>query len=134
MLGPCPTFLRLSPAEARRAAVCRAELLASPDPLTVADVITALGSVQIDPTAVVERTERLVLFSRIGGYDVGELDRLLAERELFEYRAFILPSADFALHRPTMDRYPDISRRAAPTSRVVDREPGVPRRHPGAAP
>jgi uncharacterized protein YcaQ len=105
-----PDVLRLSAAEARRAAVC-GQLLAAPGPLGVAEVISHLGSLQIDPTAVVERTERIVLFSRIGGYDVGELDRLLAARELFEYRAFILPSADFALHRPTMERYPDTSRR-----------------------
>ena len=71
-----PEVLRLSPAEARRAAV-GAQLLASPGPLGVAEVIARLGWLQIDPTAVVERTERLVLFSRIGAYDVGELDRLL---------------------------------------------------------
>ena len=110
MLGPVADVMRLSADEARRVAVA-GQLLAAAGPLGVADVVAHLGWLQIDPTAVVERTERLVLFSRLGAYDVAELDRLLAARELFEYRAFILPSADFALHRPTMQRYPDTTRR-----------------------
>ena len=127
--GPCAAVssaavpgrdvLRLSLADARRAAVC-GQLLASPGPLDVAQVIAHLGWLQIDPTAVVERTERLVLFSRIGGYDTAELDRLLAARELFEYRAFILPSADLALHRPAMRRYPQsVSGRGARAAYVT---------------
>jgi uncharacterized protein YcaQ len=101
-----PDVLRLSADEARRAAVC-GQLLASPGPLSVAQVVARLGHLQIDPTAVVERTERLVLYSRIGAYDIAELDRLLGARELFEYRAYILPRADFSLHRPAMQRYPN---------------------------
>lgn len=97
--------LRLSPREARRAAVA-GQLLAAPAPLGVAEVIGRLGWLQIDPTAVVERTERLVLFSRIGAYDPAELDRLREAGELFEYRAFILPRASYAVHRPAMRRYP----------------------------
>ncbi len=69
MLGPVADVLRLSADEARRVAVA-AQLLASPGPLGVADVVAHLGWLQIDPTAVVERTERLVLFSRLGAYDV----------------------------------------------------------------
>jgi len=102
---PAPSgVLRLSAAEARRAAVA-GQLLADPGPRSIAEVIAQLGWLQIDPTAVVERTERLVLFSRLGAYDPAELDRLLAARELFEYRAFILPRSDYALHRPSMRRY-----------------------------
>jgi uncharacterized protein YcaQ len=67
-----------------------------------------LGSVQVDPTAVVERAERLTLWSRIGAYDRDELRRMLEEppRRLFEYRAHLLPVADLPLHRPAMRRFP----------------------------
>ena len=67
-----------------------------------------LGSVQMDPTRRVARTEHLVLWSRLGRrFRVAELERLLwQERSLFEYRAFILPTSEYAVHRQTMRRYP----------------------------
>ncbi|HEU4355198.1 MAG TPA: crosslink repair DNA glycosylase YcaQ family protein [Actinomycetota bacterium] len=67
-----------------------------------------LGAVQMDPTRAVERTEHLVLWSRLGRrYRPAELERLLwDERELFEYRAFILPTSDLPVHRISMRRYP----------------------------
>ena len=67
-----------------------------------------LGEVQIDPTSAVARTERLVLFSRLGRrFRVAELERLLwAERTLFEYWAHIVPTADLPIHRISMRRYP----------------------------
>ena len=62
----------------------------------------------MDPTRRVARTEHLVLWSRLGGrFRVAELERLLwKDRSLFEYRAFILPTSQYPVHRQTMRRYP----------------------------
>lgn len=67
-----------------------------------------LGAIQMDPTRAVERTEHLVLWSRLGRrYRPQELERLLwQDRSLFEYRAFVLPVSDLAVHREAMRRYP----------------------------
>jgi len=64
--------------------------------------------VQMDPTSVIARAEHLVLWSRLRrGFRVAELERLLwRDRELFEYRAHILPIADLPMHRISMRRYP----------------------------
>ena len=72
------------------------------------ETIRWLGAVQMDPTRAVERTEHLVLWSRLGRrYRPAELERLLwQERELFEYEAFILPTSDLPVHRESMRRYP----------------------------
>jgi uncharacterized protein YcaQ len=48
-----------------------------------------------------------VLWSRLGAYDVGKLDRLLwTERALFQWRAFIYPVEDWPLVRAAARRYP----------------------------
>lgn len=105
----------LSIDRARRLAVT-AQLLSSPRPRSILEVVEGLGSVQMDPTRAVARTEHLVLWSRLGRrFRVAELERLLwSERSLFEYRAFILPVSQLAVHRATMQRYPstDASRHA----------------------
>jgi hypothetical protein len=82
-----------------------------PRPRSILEVVEGLGSVQMDPTRRVARTEHLVLWSRLGRrFQVAELERLLwQERSLFEYRAFILPTSQLAVHRPTMRRYPSTS-------------------------
>jgi uncharacterized protein YcaQ len=90
---------------ARQIAV-EAQLLSGPRPTGILGTIEHLGSVQMDPTNAVARTELLVLWSRLGNYDVAELTRLLAERRLFEYWAFIVPASDLDLHRETMRRFP----------------------------
>jgi uncharacterized protein YcaQ len=99
--------LVLDPRRARRLAVL-GQLLSSPRPTSILQTVRWLGSVQMDPTRAVERTEHLVLWSRLGRrYRPADLERLLwQERSLFEYRAFILPTSDLAVHRPTMRRYP----------------------------
>jgi uncharacterized protein YcaQ len=83
----------IEPATARRMAV-RAALLADPAlPPTVdsvARIVGHFGGIQIDPTRTVERTQHLVLWSRIAGFERGLLDQLLADRRLFEYNAFIV--------------------------------------------
>lgn len=62
----------------------------------------------MDPTKAVARTEHLVLFSRLGRrFRVADLERLLwDERSLFEFRAHIVPTSDYAIHREVMRRYP----------------------------
>jgi hypothetical protein len=96
----------LSRTDARRLAI-RSQLLAGPRPRSVLAVIERLGQVQVDPTSIVARAERLTIWSRLGAYDVDELRRLLEEtRELFEYRAFLLPMANLELYRPAMRRFP----------------------------
>jgi hypothetical protein len=84
------------------------QLLSSPRPTSVLETVRWLGAIQMDPTRAVERTEHLVLWSRLGRrYRPQELERLLwEERSLFEYRAFILPVSDLAVHREAMRRYP----------------------------
>jgi uncharacterized protein YcaQ len=100
------TSTRLSLAEARRLAVQGAGL-AGPRPRSILDVVDRVGRLQMDPTNAVARSERLVLWSRLGAYAVEELDRLLwDERRLFEYRAHIVPMADYGIHRETMRRHP----------------------------
>jgi len=73
----------------------RAALLAGPRlPATdegILKVARHFGGIQIDPTRTVERTQYLVLWSRLGNYDRALLDRLFAEGKLFEWNAFIVP-------------------------------------------
>ena len=99
-------MITLSLAEARRLAVA-GQLLDSPQPRSILEVVEWLGSLQMDPTSAVARSERLVLWSRLGSYDVAELERLRWEsRELFDYWAHVVPASDYAIHRETMRRYP----------------------------
>jgi uncharacterized protein YcaQ len=99
--------VRISLRDARRLAIL-GQALAGKRPGSVVEVVERLGRIQVDPTAVVERAERLVLWSRLGAYDRDELRRALEEppRSLFEYFAFLIPVADLPLHQPAMRRYP----------------------------
>ncbi len=85
----------LDPDLARRLAVDGA-LLAGPRPPAtdegVLEVARRLGGLQIDPTRTIERTELLVLWSRLGSYDRGIVERLTyQERRMFEHAAFYIP-------------------------------------------
>ena len=98
---------RLSRIEARRLAIL-GQGLADPRPDGVVGVAALLGRIQVDPTAVVDRAERLMLWSRLDAYDRDELRVALEEppRQLFEYVGFLLPIDDLPLHRPVMERFP----------------------------
>jgi uncharacterized protein len=93
-------------AEARKLAVA-GQRLDGPRPPSILEVVEWLGSLQMDPTSAVARSERLVLWSRLGNYDLNELEGLRWEtRELFDYWAHIVPASDYGIHRETMRRYP----------------------------
>src|SRR5919198_1061035 len=93
----------VSQAEARRIAV-RTQLLDG-SALGILDVVRRAGALQIDPISTVAPPQHLVLWSRLGAFDRGELDRLLwEERKLFEWGAFIWPIEDYPLIRARMRR------------------------------
>jgi uncharacterized protein YcaQ len=93
----------VSPEQARRIAV-RAQLLDG-SARSVLDTVRRLGHLQMDPISTVATPQQLVLFSRLGAFDPGELDRLLwKQRKLFEYDAFIYPIEDLPLQRARMAR------------------------------
>ncbi len=105
--------LELSGDEARRLMLAAQGLLDSPvRPAGLDDVYTTidrLGVLQIDTINVIERTQYLVLWSRLGPYDRDLLDRLLyPERRVFEYwahAASIIPMDEYRYYRPKMLRY-----------------------------
>src|SRR5207237_2356976 len=88
-------------AEARRLAV-RAQLLdrtVRPRTRSILQTVEHLGYLQLDPTNVVARNHLLVLWSRLGRYNVADLDRLMwNDRAFFEYITFIAPISDLPMH------------------------------------
>ncbi len=88
--------------EARRLAISAQRLSGErsrPGPGAILDTVRALRHLQLDPTNAVARSHLLVLWSRLGLYDVADLDALLwKSRRLFEYRAFIYPTEDYPIH------------------------------------
>jgi uncharacterized protein len=91
------------PDEARRIAV-RAQLLDG-SATNVVDTVRRLGFLQLDPISTVAPPQLLVLWSRLGPYDVAELDRLLwEEKKLFEWNAFIWPEEALPYIRARMRR------------------------------
>jgi uncharacterized protein len=90
----------VSPEEARRIAV-RAQVLDG-SARGVLETVRRLGFLQLDPIATVAPPQHLVLWSRLGPFDTGELDRLLADRKLFEWNAFLWPAEALPLIRSRM--------------------------------
>jgi uncharacterized protein YcaQ len=89
--------------EARRIAV-RAQALDG-SARGVLTTVRRLGFLQLDPISAVAPPQHLVLWSRLGPWDVRELDRLLwKERKLVEWRAFIYPIEDLPLLKARMRR------------------------------
>ena len=109
--------VRLDPAAARRIAVDASLLSKDAQPPANGDgilsVVRHFGSLQLDPTRTVERTHFLVLWSRLGAYDRGEIDRVLwRQRRLLEHNAFLVP----------IERLPELRYEAGPW---IDRWDGV---------
>ncbi len=95
----------LSLADARRIAV-RSQLLDG-SATDVLSTIRRLGFLQLDPISVVAPPQQLVLWSRLGQFDIAELDRLLWEqRKLVEWRAFVYPIEDLPLLKARMRSQP----------------------------
>ena len=82
----------------------------------VLETVRRLGFLQLDPISSVAPPQHLVLWSRLGSFDVAELDRLLwEERKLVEWNAFLYPIEDLPLLKAFMrrnDRPIDARRRA----------------------
>jgi uncharacterized protein YcaQ len=97
--------LILDPTTARRLAITR-QRLAGPRPPAnaqgIMELFQDLRCVQIDPIRAVERTQYLVLWSRLGPYDPAALSTLLwEERRIFEYwahAASIVLTEDFPIY------------------------------------
>jgi hypothetical protein len=97
---------------ARRLAITR-QCLSGPrapaNPDGLLGVVRDLGCLQLDPISAVARSHQLVLFSRVGKYDLADLDRLLwSDRSLFEYWAHvasIVLTEDYPIHQWMMRRH-----------------------------
>ncbi|HEX6817328.1 MAG TPA: crosslink repair DNA glycosylase YcaQ family protein [Ktedonobacterales bacterium] len=104
--------LRLSIEEARGVMLGAQGLLHPPalgnDLDRLRAVIERLGVVQIDTISVIERSQYLVLWSRLGAYDPAIFDAMLAQhRDVFEYwshAASIVPMSDYHYYRAEMLR------------------------------
>ena len=84
------------------------QLLPAPKDTGILDVVRHVGYLQLDPTNSIARNHRLVLWSRLGVYHEAELERLRWDtRDLYEYAAAIVPTADHPIHRTTMRRFPN---------------------------
>lgn len=102
--------VHLSLSEARGVALAAQRLLDPPQPDPQVEALHAtidqLGAVQIDTISVVERSQYLVLWSRLGPYDPELLDALLYPRRLtfehWSHAASILPMTDYPYYRARM--------------------------------
>jgi uncharacterized protein YcaQ len=96
--------MRLVSQEEARDIAVRAQLLDG-SATNILETVRRLGFLQIDPISTVAPPQQLVLWSRLGPYDVTELDRLLwDERKLFEWNAYLWPIESLPLVRARMRR------------------------------
>ena len=100
-----PDPVRLSRREARRLCV-RAQWLDADRPTDLVELIERLTRLQIDPTAAIAPNADLVAWSRLGNsYRPGDLVAALADRRLFELRAFVRPMTVVAWEVPEVTDY-----------------------------
>ncbi len=92
--------------DARRIAV-RAQLLDSPRPTVLLEVVQHLTMLQNDGTAAVAPNADLVAWSRLGAtYRPEELQAALEHQVLVELQGMIRPAEDMALYRAEMAEWP----------------------------
>jgi hypothetical protein len=112
----------LSRTQARRIAV-RAQLLDSPRPTDLLDVVRGLTLLHIDPTSAIAPSADLVLFSRLGpSYSPTDLATALEHRTLIELRGMIRPGEDLALYRADMAGWDKAERGQLPGWRASQRD------------
>jgi uncharacterized protein YcaQ len=105
------------PLSAVRALALHAQGLAvppteSPTQDRIYDLVEQLGCVQIDTLHMVQRSQYLVLWSRLGTYDPTDFDHLLnnSNRRVFEYwlhAACIIPLTEYRYRLPKMEGFRD---------------------------
>ena len=83
----------------------------APSPEKIQTLVEKMGCVQIDTLHMVQRSQYVALWSRLGKYDTANFDRLIfrdGERQLFEYwghAASVIPLKDYRYYIPNMRRY-----------------------------
>ncbi|HZY41866.1 MAG TPA: crosslink repair DNA glycosylase YcaQ family protein, partial [Anaerolineae bacterium] len=102
----------LSLETARRLALVKQHLAGEPpanDAAGILNLVRDLGCLQLDPISVVARSHQIVVWSRVGQYNLDRLDQLLwRDRSLFEYwahMASIVPTEDYPIHQHFMRHY-----------------------------
>src|SRR5260221_2394012 len=110
---PMTKIRTLSPTVVRRLAIARQHLAGSQpdaDSAGILQTVQNIGCLQLDPINAVARSPLLVLWSRVGKFDVAHLDHLLwNERCLFEYwahAASIVLTEDYPIHHARMRTFP----------------------------
>ncbi len=106
-------MLRASRQDEKRLAIIKQHLAGSlptnPKRRHIYNVIRELAYLQIDPISAVAPSHRIVLWSRLGKYNLDDLDLLLwKERKLFEYfghAASIVLTEDYPIHSARMRAY-----------------------------
>ena len=101
--------IEITSTQARRLAISK-QRLAGPRPEAtpdgIVDLVRDLGCLQLDPIRAVERTQYLVLWSRLGKYDPDHLHTALwKEKRLFEYwahAASIVLTDNYPIHNSQM--------------------------------
>jgi uncharacterized protein YcaQ len=111
------------PLQAVRAVALRAQGLTTPlgaektpSPDVIYQMIDQMGCLQLDTLQMVQRSQYVALWSRLGSYDPLDLDRVAygndgVPRRLFEYwmhAACLIPLTDYRYRLPTMYRYRDV--------------------------
>ncbi|MDX6310263.1 MAG: uncharacterized protein QOI06_3309 [Nocardioidaceae bacterium] len=97
---------QLSRRDARRIAV-RAQLLDASRPTDLLELIRHLSVVQVDLTAAVAPNADLVCWSRLGPtYAPSDLQSLIEDRSVVDFRSVLRPGEDIALYRADMAGWP----------------------------
>ncbi|MEM7801448.1 MAG: crosslink repair DNA glycosylase YcaQ family protein, partial [Chloroflexota bacterium] len=102
----------ISPSTARQLSVSAqrlAEPLPPPSKARMLDILHSIRCLQLDPIRAVDRTQYLVLWSRLGQYDRNWLHELTyQDKALFEYwahAASLVLTEDYPIHAHLMARY-----------------------------